>query len=392
MDKAMCVAGIVCEYNPFHNGHLHQIEETRRLGATHIVAVMSGNFVQRGDIAIAEKHIRARAALQNGADLVLELPCTYALSSAEYFAKGAVYLLNALGCVDLLSFGSECGDISLLRKAADAAKECAASPMVLEAVSAGHSYPTAMQHAITAGYDESLAKVFAAPNNILAVEYMKALDFLDSKLEPVTIPRLTAAHDSNLASGAHASASLLRTMLKQGKDISAFIPIDVLRSDELACMARLEAVILYKLRTMTAEEIAQVPDVAQGLENRIYAAARKACSLSELLLLIKTKRYTLSRIRRIVCCCLLGITKKDLQIIPPYARMIGMNKNGLAVLKCASAAGAIPVAGSLAKLRLLSEEANRFAQLEALSTDIFALALNKMRPCGLDYTEKAVIL
>ena len=383
----MTISGIICEYNPFHNGHMYQINQTRKAGATHIVAVMSGNFVQRGDCAIMSKWQRAKSAIDNGVDVVVELPCPYAISSAESFALGAVSILDSMGCIDMLSFGSESDDIDVLKEAASIADGIAHSSELISLMEDGLTYPNAMQK-IMNGINPEYANVLSSPNNILGIEYLRALSAFNSAIRPFTIGRAGVEHDSMNISGQFASASMIRKMLRSGNDVSEFMPYPPNINDGFATLENLENAILYKLRCMTADEIANIPDVAHGLENRIYNAARNACSIDELFDLIKTKRYTAARIRRIIICCLLNINKNDLKILPPYVRIIGISKLGSEVLRKARQSCKLPISSSLARLVEHSESARRFAEIEAFSADVFALAYNNYLPCGSDYTHK----
>lgn len=385
-------AGIVSEYNPFHNGHLYHIERTRELGASHIVAVMSGNFVQRGDVAVLDKHTRAEAALLHGADLVIELPCAYALASAERFAWGAVYLLDALGCIDLISFGSESGSIAALGRAADASLSVEGTEALAEALRAGRSYPAAVQEAAASLHGEKVSALLATPNNTLGIEYLKALRRLGSSIRPLTIPRESAPHDAEVPAGRFASASHLRKLLLAG-DASAerYLPGELPGEGELARFSHLEGAFLYRLRTMSADDFARIPGVSEGLENRLHEAARAAVSTGDFFARVKTKRYTLARLRRILCAALLGITKKDLQEPPPYARILGMNAAGRELLSHGQARRRIAVEGSLAKLRARGGASRRAAELEAFATDMFALARSERLPCGSDYLRKLIL-
>ena len=264
----MKISGIICEYNPFHNGHLYHIEETRRNGATHIVALMSGNFVQRGDVAVLNKFERAKTAVRCGADLVIELPVAYCLSSAETYARGAMYILKGLGCVDELSFGSECGDLSLLTGAVKASYACAKRPELEDLMKLGNSYPKALQILIRQTYGDEIGQLFSYPNNTLAIEYLKAMVAVKLKIQPFTIRR-NEMHDGMTATGKIASASLIRQLMENhSDDFDDLVPED--SSDTIsACAAtgmiarfeHLERVLLYKLRTTTAEEIAALPEV-----------------------------------------------------------------------------------------------------------------------------------
>lgn len=387
----MNVCGIICEYNPFHNGHKYHIEQTKKIcGATHIVGVMSGNFTQRGDVAITDKYKRTETALKNGVDLVIELPAAYSLGSAEQFAQGAVFLLNSLGCVDTLSFGSECGDISRLREAAGAVLYAQESREFAGYMKEGLSYPAALQKAIEKYYTDDVIETLSAPNNTLAVEYIKAIDNIASPIKPITVKRRAAGHDSEIPDprGGILSASQLRKMLEKGEDISDFAP--ECDFSEIALISNLETAILSKLRSMTKAEIEKTPNVLLGLENRIYRAAGVASSLNELYFLVKTKRYTLARIRRIILSAFLGITKNDLHFSNSYVRILGMNGKGREIL--AAAKCDIPLNTSLSQLEKTSDKAKKQARLEARCGDQYALAFDKKRPCGLDFTAKPVIL
>lgn len=385
----MKTCGIIAEYNPFHNGHKYQIEETkRRYGATHIVAVMSGNFTQRGDVAIFDKYKRTEIALKNGVDLVIELPVAYALASAEQFALGAVSILQSLGCVDMLSFGSECGDIDLLHETAGAVVYAQQHDDFFRFMRAGDTFPVALQKTIEKYYTEDIIETLTEPNNTLAVEYLKAMDELGCLFKPVTIGRTGAAHDSDEASDSIASASKIRRMILSGEDTSAFVPEVI--SGETADIRNLERAILAKLRTMPLKEIEKAPNVLMGLENRIYKAARAATNLAELYMLIKTKRYTLARIRRIVMACFLGIKKSDLKKAPSYIRILGMNKKGREILAAADCK--LPMDTSLKALMTAGDIQKRQAHLEEVSGNIYGLAFEKPKPCGLEFTSKPIIL
>lgn len=385
----MKICGIIAEYNPFHNGHKFQIEETKkRYGATHIVAVMSGNFTQRGDVAIYDKYKRAEIALKNGVDLVIELPVAYALASAEQFALGAVSLLQDLGCVDMLSFGSECGDIELLHETAGAVIYAQQHDDFFRYMRAGDTLPVALQKTIEKYYESEIIETLTEPNNTLAVEYLKAMDEIGCLFEPVTIGRTGASHDSDEVSENIASASKIRKMIMAGEDVSAFVPEVI--DGEYADLHNLETAILAKIRMMTKKEIERVPNVLMGLENRIYKAARAATNLGELCMLIKTKRYTMARIRRTVLSCFLGIRKTDLKKNPSYIRVLGMNGRGREIL--AKADSKLSIDTSLKSLASGGDRQKRQAFLEETSGNMYALAFEKRRPCGLEYTTKPIIL
>lgn len=385
----MKICGIVAEYNPFHNGHRYQIEQTReRYGATHFAAVMSGNFTQRGDAAIFDKYRRAETALKNGIDLVIELPVAYSLASAEQFALGAVGLLHSLGCIELLSFGSESGDVEALREAAGAVVYAQQTDDFFLFMQNGEPFPAAVQKTVEKYYTDDVVELLTTPNNTLAIEYLKAMDELGCSFGAVTVRRAGAEHDGETEKDGFASASLLRRKIRAGEDISAYAP--PLPEAPTADLTRLETAILAKLRTLSKAELVKVPNVLSGLENRIYRAARVSGSLAELALLTKTKRYTMARIRRILLSAFLGIQKSDLKDPPPYVHILGMNERGKEILSAAKCA--LPMDTSLKALMNAGQKQKRAAALEAQAGDLYALAFEKKRVCGLDFTEKPVIL
>ncbi len=386
----MKTAAVICEYNPFHYGHKFQLEQTRRLGATHIVSVMSGDFTQRGDAAVFDKFSRAGTALENGADLVLELPVKYSLCAAEGFARGAVGIISALGCVDMLSFGSECGSVDALREAAGAVEYAVHSEYFQTQMTGGKSYPAALAQAVNKFYTDDVYQTISSPNNTLAVEYIKALDDIGSSVVPVTIRREGADHDSEEQSQRFASASLIRKRILSGEDYSQFAPVT---NEPAADIRRLETAILAKLRMMKPEEFSEVYDAAQGLGERLYKAVRKAAGLDELYFLTKTKRFTLARVRRAVLCAFLDIDKKMLREPDAYIRILGMNSRGREILSAAKAAGCpLPLDTSLRALMDTSREAHRQGAFQSRCCDIWSLALEKPRACGADFTAKPIII
>ncbi|MBQ7784154.1 MAG: nucleotidyltransferase family protein, partial [Oscillospiraceae bacterium] len=327
--------GIICEYNPFHNGHIYQIEETKKqTGATHIVAVMSGNYVQRGEPALLDKFKRAEIAVKNGVDLVIEMPIQYSLANAELFARCGVLLLGALRCVEGISFGSECGSIEQLRQCADAVAEVTTPDNLKPLLEQGMPFPEAVHQLVSFKYGPMVGDLLNSPNNILAVEYMKSLKILglDQKIQPFTVKREGAEHDGEQHSDSLASGSYIRKLIDDGEDFSAFVPKDTLDAvneyddKELLCwFENFERILLYRLRTMSPPELATVPDVGQGLENRIFQVAKMATSLDQLLDGIKVKRYPMARIKRILLNALFGVRTDDLKVPPIYGRILALN-------------------------------------------------------------------
>ena len=293
----MKTTGIVAEYNPFHNGHKALVDRCRENGATHIVAAMSGNFVQRGSVAIMDKRARAAAAIRGGVDLVLELPVPFAVATAEVFARGGVTVLDSLGCVDALAFGAECEDLALLKKAAEAVTDPKVDELIKTELSGGVSYPTARAYAVRSVYGADIADVLEGPNNILAVEYLKELERRGSGMAVEPMERVGSGHDGLTATDEFASASMLRILLERG-DERAFDFMPATTEVEFKRMVGVgrapvkveesERAILSRLRMLTPEEISKAPDVSEGLENRIYNAIQSATSLEELYDIVKT--------------------------------------------------------------------------------------------------------
>lgn len=396
--------GIICEYNPFHNGHIYQIEETRKQGATHIVAIMSGNYVQRGDVAMIDKFARAKTAVANGVDLVVEMPVVYSLSSANFFARAGVMMLGALGCVDGISFGSECGDIELLKNAAMASINASKPEKIKPLVEQGMSFPQAIQQAIALEYGPIIASVFDSPNNTLAVEYLKAIKLLNLEFETFTVKRKGAGHDSPDQSEGIASASLIRQMIEDGEDISPYVPKETAElakeyeeKELLAYFDNLERELLYVLRSMIPPAIAECPDVDPGLANFIFRAGIDAKSLDEFLEITGTKRYTAAKIRRVLLNLYIGTKASDLMIMPPYGRILAFNDKGSEILKAAKEKSeenklAIPFDTSLKDIiELKRPPINRFADISNRATNLYGLASRTIRPCAEDFTAKIEI-
>ena len=391
------ISGIICEFNPLHNGHAALMHRVRTESGGKIVCVMSGNFVQRGEAAALDKWSRTRLALSNGADLVIELPLPWAMAGAERFALGGIALLHALGGVDALAFGSECGDADALMQIAEYLLSDKFTVDVKPYLASGLSFAAARGRAIENTLGAEAAQRNEQPNNILGIEYCKALLKLRSPIQPYTVPRFAVGHDTTAASGQFASASLLRSMSTNREDISAFVPkttadcIAELQSKKQypAEMAYLERGILGFLSTCPAEVLRNVPDVAEGIENRILAAAGTVSTLSDLHDAVKTKRYSHARIRRIALGAYLGL-KKDLPEMPPYIRVLGMTDTGAEILRAAQPA--LPYVMRPADVKKLSAEAQRIFELEAKADDLYALCTEARRQAKMDYTEKLIRL
>lgn len=387
----MLTAGIIAEYNPFHNGHALLIRKARAAGATHIVAVMSGNFVQRGEPALFHHIDRTKAALSGGADLVLQLPVTYAVSGAQSFARAGVEILNSLGCVDWLVFGSECGNADKINETAKTVCSDGIKKLLAEELKKGISFASARENALRA-INPGYADIIKSPNNILGVEYAAAIQRLNSRMKPVAFMREGAEHDSAEAGGNIASASLVREEIRNGGEWQIFVPDASLYSGcETADISRIERAILYKMRTADRAEIANAPDVSEGIENRILSAANSANSLDELYLFAKTKRYSHARIRRIVLNSFLGITADDLKTPVPYIRVTGFNAKGAELIRKAGETAILPVITKAADIASLGTDAQRIFSAECRAGDIYSLCFDKVKPCGEEKSIRPVI-
>jgi len=397
----MNITGIVAEYNPYHNGHQYLTAKCREAGATHVVAVMSGNFVQRGSVAIMDKRARAKAALSDGVDLVLELPVPWAVSTAELFARGGLSVLAGLGCVDSLAFGCETADGELLQKAAEAVCDIKVHDLIKDELEGGITYAAARENAVRKLYGDEIADVISKPNNILAVEYLKAMKSVGTGFNIMPIKRNGAEHDSLKENGEFSSASALRIMLERG-DERAF---EFMPGPSVSEFKRLEKVgrapvaiddseraILSRLRMLSAEEIKEAPDVSEGLENRIYNAIQSATSLEELYSIVKTKRYTHSRIRRIITALYLGIAPQDALHKVPYIRVLGFNEQGREILKLAKEKANLPIIMKSSQVYELPEYGKHIFDLECKATNLYNLATPRILPCGTELTDEVIML
>ncbi len=376
----MKIAGLVAEYNPFHNGHLAHIEATKAaLGPdTGIICCMSGDFVQRGEAAQWSKTARAECAVRCGADVVFELPVQWSLSSAEGFARGAVGLLDSLGVVDYLSFGSESPTAAPLERAAEALLDPAVDAAIRAELPSGDSYAVIRQRVLERFMGEG-ARVIETPNNILAVEYIKAIYERGSRMEPLATERRGAQHDKP-ASGRIRSASELRTMTAAGKPIAPYMPREahaVLEREREqgrgpVLMGALETAVLSRLRMLGKADFAAIPDAAEGLENRL-AAAMEEPTLDGVLAAAKSKRYALARLRRMCMCAALGIRAGMNELSPPYARLLAVGPNGRELLRMIEGRARVPVITKSAMGRKLPREARECFELNARARDLFVL-------------------
>ena len=338
----LSITGIICEYNPFHLGHKRQLDCIREENSG-IVCLMSGNFVQRGAPAIVDKSLRAKAAILSGADLVLELPVTVSLRSAEGFAQGSVSILSKF--CDQLSFGAESGDVSRLMDTASFLLSETFSHSLQKHLEKGLSFPSARQAALDElGLDGSLLQ---RPNNILAVEYCKAILQQASPMKPSCIQRNGSYHDQTPDEN-EPSATALRHLLESGSPWQSFVPPETvvcLKNAVLHAIDHGEKAILAKLRTMPDAEFEALPYGSEGLWRKLMHAARQEAALEDILVAAKSKRYTRTRLDRMVMCAFLGINEQSLNAPVPYVRVLAFNDKGREILKTARQAGHFPNVG-----------------------------------------------
>ena len=393
----MRAVGIVAEYDPFHLGHSYHIAETRRLLGENapVVCVMSGSWRQRGECALTDKWTRAALALRGGADLVLELPLPWAISSAEGFARGAVEHLKATGVVDALSFGSESGEGEALKALSLTLNSEAYRTALRTELDKGISFALAREKASEKCVGKS-ARLLRGANDSLGVEYLRAAG---DGMEYMAVKRQGVSHDSNCPANGFASATLIRELIRaeEWEEAAQWLPegtVERLQTSGAADMKYVERAFLARLRSMTEAGFAALPDsgAAEGLPARLVKAAGKAESLEEFYALAKTKRYAHARIRRLALWAFLGLTAADRREKPEYLRVLGMNDRGKALLREMKERSTLPVITKPVHIRELGEKAQQLFALECRGTDLFSLCFDKIRPCGMDYTTGPVIV
>ena len=376
------VAGIICEYNPFHNGHKFQIEQTRKnTDCQYVVCAMSGSMVQRGDVAIYDKWIRSRCAIEGGADLVIELPTYYVLQSANHFARGGVELLSRLGVVDVLSFGSECADLDKLRSISQIlSQEPEEFRLHLQnALADGMGYPAALQNALASVIGESLE-----PNDILGVNYLAAIERLGASIEPFAIKRNVPYHDEKPSDTTNASATAIRAMIEKGESISAYVP----SYNECATydIHKIESLILGFFRLCSSDSLKNIIGMEEGLENRLISCAKKACSLDEFVESVVSKRYTAHRVRRVILSSLLGMSgERKLD----YVRVLAFNEKGREILSKIKQRSDLNIITKTADSKV---GADSMFEFDILATDIAALCSSdcNLKQAGRDYLTSAL--
>ena len=400
------VLGIIAEYNPFHNGHMYHLQKAKeQSGAQYCICVMSGNFVQRGNTSIVNKWKKAEMALLNGVDLVIELPTIYSVASAEGFSLGAIKLLNNLKIVDAISFGTETSDFAALNNI---------SSILNSELKKGLSFPKARENALMLYLNDNKRydNILNTPNNILAIEYLKALKKIKSTIQPIPVKRERVYYNDNVIVDEFASATAIRKLLKNEEfsEIRKVVPkstYQILKKETelgnvVLDLSRYEKEIIYNLRRMTVSEIAELPDVNEGLEHSLKNAANYSNDITNLINIVKTKRYTVTRIQRILICALLGITKRDVGMAKktePYIRVLGFNEKGKELISRINKQN--PKATVITSVKKFQDKNNnnknskiykRLLDIDIFSTNVYTMACKSESLANLDYTKNMVIL
>ncbi len=367
----MSTMAVICEYNPFHNGHNYQLTHHKEvLSANAVICLMSGSFVQRGAPAIYDKWTRACDAVSNGADLVIELPVVYSAQSAQRFASGAVKLLDKLGVVDYLSFGSECGDIDTLKTVAGVINSAEFKALLEDQLKTGLSYPAARAQILRDHYPNIDKSLISSPNNILSLEYINALAELNSSIEPKTL----------LRNFDFVSASEIRDKIHNKESVDVLIPTEVRTTYDIKAYDNL---VLYHFRKERLEALQQICDMAEGLENKFKKASQTSTTCEELVEAVKSKRYTRTRIDRICVNSLLGIKDYHTEFEPQYARILAFNSRGQELLAKMKKVSKIPIITKVADAKPDTEDYKIMLEKDLLATDIYSILTDK--PAGLDY-------
>ena len=406
------VLGIIAEYNPFHNGHLYHLEEAKqRSGCNYSICVMTGNFAQRGGTSLINKWTKTEMALAGGIDLVLELPTIYSVSSAENFAEGAVKVLNTTGIVTNLAFGMESNDLSSLNNIANVLYQEPREyvTMLNHELSRGNSFPKARESAIMLYLNDikRYANILSGPNNILAIEYLKALKKTKSDMMPIGVQRKKVFYNEDKIVDDFASASAIRKLvqLQQFDDIRRVMPREcymllreeMKRGNLVFDLRKYETIILYNLRKMTIRDIANIPDVSEGLEYNIKEAAENCNTIRDFIDMVKTKRYTQTRIQRILVYALLGIDRKMMDLsrkVIPYLRVLGCNDKGKELLS--EIVRRDPKTNLVTSVKkFLDGRPNRQIQqmlaIDLFASDTYTLGYEYESRANLDYTNPLIV-
>ena len=409
------VVGIIAEYNPFHNGHLYHLLQAKDLAqADYVVAVISGNFTQRGDTSIVDKWTKAYMAICGGCDLVLELPTVYSISSAENFASGAVKILDSLKIIDSIAFGAEASDLATLNNIANVlyTEPRGYTNILTHELQKGISFPSARENAILMYLNDikRYANILNSPNNILAIEYLKALKTQKSNMNPIMVKRSKVYYNDDRIVDDFASATAIRKLIKRREyeDLRKVVPRSTykilsrqIRDGNIVLgLENFEKEIIYTLRKMTIREIANLPDVSEGLENLIKNSADNCNDMSKLIANIKSKRYTQTRIQRILLYALLGIDKKmmeDSKKVTPYVRVLGFTNKGKELISEINKRN--PKINMITSVKKFIEKNNKpsnrtimqMLQKDIFATDVYTLGFDFESKANLDFTNNMII-
>lgn len=409
------VLGIVAEYNPFHNGHFYHMQESKKITeADSCICVISGNFTQRGEPSIVNKWAKTYMALCCGADLVIELPTIYSISSAENFASGAIKIFDSLKIVTDISFGAECNDLATLNNIANVfySEPANYKTILNHELKRGLSYPMARENAVLMYLNDikRYANVLTNSNNILAIEYLKALKQQKSMIQPNIVPRKNVYYNDQKIVDDFASATAIRKLMlnREYAEVRKVVPRSTYqiigeeykKNHIILGIKKYEKEIIYALRVMPIEEIQNLPDVNEGLEFAIKKAASETNNIEELIEKVKSKRYTQTRIQRILLYVLLGITKKDMEDskkMVPYVRVLGFNSRGkILISKIMNQNPKLNMITSVGKYvnkkMPKNKQLTRMLDLDINATNIYTLGYGGESKANLDYTQNMIII
>lgn len=400
----MKISAIIAEYNPIHNGHIYHINTTKeKLNSDGLICVMSGNFMQRGEPSIIDKWQRAKMALLNGIDLVLELPTIYAVSSAEFFAFGAVSLLNNLNVVHNLSFGSEYGSLDSFKHLAKilTAETDDYKIILKNYIKLGLPYYTARNNALSELLNENMDKLLKSSNNILAIEYCKSIIKLKSSIKPITVKRIGDNYNEENIKSNFPSATSIRKLIMNNADLrqlEGFMPpsayselLEMAKNNyDFASKEKIFQYIKYK-SLASQNNIGNIPDASEGLHNKIYNSIISSDNINQLILKIKSKRYSYTRINRILCQYFIGFENYNTGVLRsnpcPYARILGFNDTGREILRFIKSSSDIPIYSKLPKKELLDD----CLKLDIQSSNAYSLLNKSVKPMS-DYLISPIYL
>lgn len=394
----MQAVGIIAEYNPFHNGHQWQVEAAKKQsGCPFSIGVMSGNFVQRGEPAFFDKWKRAEMAIRGGVDLIVELPAVFALRSAQYFGAGGIRLLNSLGIVSHVCFGAEHADLAILKRIATATADLQILTDLHVQLQAGRSYAAALGYSLEKNYHIS-PDISSSPNNILAIEYLRAIEKFAPHLIPLAVKRQQSHYNDVAMTTPFASATAIRNALLKSRsitdEISSATPITTVeilqdlftKQRGPVAFSNFSSIVLAQLRTTNLEKLEQLPSVSEGLHYKLREAALSATTINQLFSLLKSKRYPYTRLQRIIIHSLLGTTQSQLALFddlgPLYARVLAFNQNGRLLLKQMNQHSSIPIITKTTHFLSSKERDNHhltplqsMLSIDTVASDIYALGM-----------------